>query len=231
MHLNSKEPIQLYSVLAHDLRTPLSAIKNYAELISFVPEQKSTSPALAKRIVTLVNRMDSMIANLLDTNRIQAGENFSFVLEPCELDQLITSTCDELSILYGNCFVTQLQKGIQGKWSKDGIRRCLENLCSNAFKYGDPGAPITIHLSRSENWIEISVHNFGAPIPPDELPHLFQAYYRSTMAIQQRKGGWGIGLTLVRGLVEAMGGSVHVQSSERKGTTFTLFLPLECTSN
>jgi signal transduction histidine kinase len=217
---------EFVSTLAHDLRTPLSAAKSYAELLIQFPERFSSSE-LAKRIIDTINRMDSMIRDLLDANRIQAGQLPPLHLEVCDLNALVRHTCEVLSTLFGNRFIIQTTEKICGFWNKDGIQRSLENLCNNAVKYGFPHTPITISLSRKEDWIYLSVHNQGQPIDTEEMPHLFRTYHRSSSALQGGKRGWGIGLTLVRGMAEHMGGRITVQSSVNEGTTFTMIIPIK----
>lgn len=216
---------EFVSTLAHDLRTPLSAAKSYAELLIQFPDRFSSSD-LAKRIIDTINRMDSMIRDLLDANRIQAGQLPPLNLEVCDLNALVRHTCEVLSTLYGNRFLIQATEKICGFWNKDGIQRSLENLCNNAVKYGFPQTPITISTTRKEDWVHLSVHNYGQPIDSEELPRLFRTYHRTSSALQGGKKGWGIGLTLVRGMAEYMGGRVTVQSNLHDGTTFTIIIPV-----
>jgi len=91
-------------------------------------------------------------------------------------------------------------------------------------KYGDSNKPITLGVQRSSEGAEISVHNYGAVIPAEAHTSLFDPFMRSTT---KGKTGWGLGLTLVRGATEAHGGKVTVESSEDKGTTFTIHLPAD----
>jgi signal transduction histidine kinase len=107
------------------------------------------------------------------------------------------------------------------------LRRVIENLISNAAKYGSPTGPITLTLEKRASEIDISVHNVGNPLPREELLQLFDPFHRSSTADASPHVGWGLGLTLVRGVAEAHGGRVHVESTPEAGTTFTLSLPLD----
>jgi signal transduction histidine kinase len=105
------------------------------------------------------------------------------------------------------------------------MRRILENLCNNAIKYGDTTSRVTVSLRQEGDEAELAVHNWGNPIPASEQESLFQYFTRTKSAEASGKRGWGIGLTLVKGVAEAHGGSVQVESSQEKGTTFRVRLP------
>jgi signal transduction histidine kinase len=108
----------------------------------------------------------------------------------------------------------------------DGVQRIIENLGSNAAKYGADETPITITLSKTSDRAEIAVHNEGNPIEPNDLPSIFKPYRRTGAAEAAGQKGWGIGLALVKGITEAHGGTVTVESNSM-GTTFLVSLPLE----
>jgi signal transduction histidine kinase len=117
-------------------------------------------------------------------------------------------------------------------WDGKCIRRAVENLCSNAAKYGSPHSEISVDLRRAtgRNAVTIRVHNFGNPIPPAELPNLFGLFHRSRTAEASGNKGWGLGLTIVKALTEAHGGTVSVTSSAEAGTEFILNLPAHATA-
>ena len=105
------------------------------------------------------------------------------------------------------------------------LRRASENLVQNAIEYGDPDTQIEVRLLLQAAELWISVHNEGPAISPEELPVLFEPFRRLRTAIKSGKRGWGLGLSLVRGVAEAYGGTVSVQSVSGEGTTFTLRFP------
>jgi signal transduction histidine kinase len=102
----------------------------------------------------------------------------------------------------------------------------MENLLSNAVKYGDDGEPVEITVIQELARIRVSVHNHGAPIPPEQLESIFQIYRRAQAAKGHREG-WGIGLPYARRVAESHGGSIIVSSSAEAGTTFTLDIPID----
>ena len=99
-----------------------------------------------------------------------------------------------------------------GKWSSDGIQRIVENLCINAIHYGEPDGKVTIKLVTQPGSVQLSVHNFGKPIPPEERETLFE-YFRDKSSSDRAVGhkGWGVGLAVVDGIVDA-----HKERSGRK---------------
>ena len=167
-----------------------------------------------------------MIRDLLDSDRIKAGEGIPIKTEEFRLDELVGRVVEDLNVI--NSTRLQFENGagaVSGTWDADAIQRVLENLASNALKYGSPQTPVTVGLRTSPNLVELSVHNQGNPIPESEQKTLFNFYRRSGAALVSNIKGWGIGLTLVKGIAEGHGGTVSVESCAVSGTTFKIDLP------
>lgn len=212
------------ATLSHDLRTPLSTARMGADLIArFSGEAESRHRA--ERIMKNIDRADGMLQDLLDASRIKAGEGITLEMSHCSLAHVADDAVRDLAALHGDRFVLRTDDELVGYWSCTGVRRIIENLGSNAVKYGALGAPVTVTLSAVDRTAKLSVHNHGNPIPADELPTLFEPFRRTTSAQVAGEKGWGLGLTLVRGVAEAHGGHVHVTSTPAAGTTFTVTLP------
>jgi signal transduction histidine kinase len=135
---------------------------------------------------------------------------------------------DEANFTYGNRFIVKSIKPCVGYWNESGIRRVISNLTTNAAKYAFPDTPITITVEQGENAATLSVHNEGPPIPHDEQAILFEQFRRSRTV--GTKTGWGLGLTIVKGMIEAHHGTVRVESVQGKGTTFVIEIPNDCRS-
>ena len=214
------------ATLTHDLRTPLSVMKMSAQLIGSRADDTLTVRKFAERIANTVDRTDHLIRDLLDSSRLRAGEELSIEVEECKLTRLIQEVVDELATVHGERFtLTNPDDEIVGRWSAIAIRRILENMCSNAVKYGDRERRIAVVLSQTESRASLSVHNWGAVIPHEDRDILFDQYRRAKSAQAGREKGWGLGLGLVKGLAEAHGGTVALESTLELGTTFTVVLP------
>jgi signal transduction histidine kinase len=214
---------KLTHTLAHDLRGPITAAKTSAQLILRRPDDADHCMKTASRICNSMDRLDSMIHDLLDASRIRAGQSLPLKFEECDLDLIARQVADEANFEHGNRFVVVSRGPCLGYWSESGLRRVLENLTTNAVKYGAPGTPISIGISQTERSVTLSVHNEGKPIPSSEQATLFQQFRRTRSA--ENKTGWGLGLTLVQGMTQAHHGKVRVESLDGKGTTFTIELP------
>jgi len=215
------------NTLTHDLKSPIAAAQMNAQLIirnPAVPEPLSQS---ARKIVGSMNRLTTMIDDLLDAGRVRAGQPLALQFESYDLKETIQQVIDEAKVVNRNPITFANAESAMGSWSRDGIRRALENLIGNAVKYGTPGGPINVSLRKADANIEIAVTNQGPPIAESEIPSLFDQYHRSKSAQEGPQPGWGLGLTLVRGVVMAHGGTVRVKSKEGLGTQFILNLPPE----
>jgi len=181
---------------------------------------------LADKIVSSMDRADRMIRDLLDANRIKAGEGLPLSIQSCRLDLIVSYVVSDLEELFGKRFDVVNPKGeVNGYWDSMAIHRSIENLATNAVKYGSPESRVTISLDAGPTWVEVSVHNLGNPLSEDEQERLFNPYQRTRAALSSGHSGWGIGLNLVKGLAEAHRGSVHVTSGHEAGTTFSIHLP------
>ncbi|MBC7385884.1 MAG: HAMP domain-containing histidine kinase [Cryobacterium sp.] len=210
--------------LTHDLKNPISAAKLNAQLI-----KKSDSiekhATLSDRIVGSLNRLEAMIHDLLDAGRVRAGEPLTLLYSECDLDSVVRDVVLEMASIHGQRFIVNSPAAVWGTWGCDGVRRAIENLIGNAVKYGADGAPITVSVKKGDKAVSLSVHNEGVPIPENEVQILFKQHRRSKSAEASGTRGWGLGLTVVKGVVEAHRGEIHVESAKGRGTSFILDLP------
>jgi PAS domain S-box-containing protein len=218
---------QFVATLTHDLRSPLAAARAGAELIEGAADNPVKVRAWARRIADSLHRADRMIGDLLDASRLSAGERPALTFEKLDLAALARQMCDDMAPRYGNRFVTEVDGSPVGYWSPDGMRRVLDNLLSNAIKYGEKDRPITVRVKQIDDRMLLSVHNYGTIIPKEEQARLFQPFHRAPSAQVSGTPGWGIGLTLVKGIVEAHGGIVKAESYPIEGTLFTADLPMD----
>jgi len=212
------------NTLSHDLRTPLTAAKMSAQII----ERKSSSADIvqnfASKIVGNIDRADQMIQDLLDANRIQAGQSLQPNIELIDLVSVVRKSLDDLITIYGDRFVLDAPKELSAYLCANGMRRIVENLCTNAIKYGHQNTPIRVIVADIGAEVSLGVHNFGDPLSDDDKNHLFHQFDRLSAAKTLGKEGWGIGLTIVKGITEAHGGKTEVESVS-DGTIFRVILP------
>lgn len=213
------------AALAHDLRTPLTAASASVQLVRRGMAAPEKLESILDRVLGCLDRANRMIQSLLDVHRLKAGQGLSLEFRFCDLKGVVDAVVEELSAVHGARFVAQIEGNVHGRWCCDSLRRVTENLLTNAVKYGAESAPVTIRLRQEDAWVELQVHNHGEPISPDEKRRLFQAFQRTVAAEKSGQPGWGLGLALVHGIVEAHRGSLEVISEPERGTTFRVLLP------
>ncbi len=214
------------NTLTHDLKNPISAAKTSAEFIAAHPDRPEICLKAATRVVRSMVRLDGMIHDLLDSGRLRAGEPLSLHYAQCDLENVVREVVEEMTVVNGDRFIFSPAGAVDGNWGADGIRRATENLLGNAVKYATEGSLIRVSLSREGSEVELSVHNEGAPISAADLPFLFEQHRRTKSSLESPIAGWGLGLTVVKGVVEAHRGKIQVESAAGHGTTFRLFLPV-----
>ena len=213
------------AALTHDLRNPLSNAHVAAQLI-----ERSSDLAKIKefagRIIDNLNRMDGMIQDLLDSAKFQTGERLHLRLEEFDIQEVVKEVHDQFTLRHGPR-LRVIGATIRGWWDREAIKRAIENLIGNAVKYGAPDTPIRIKADLQNERMILTVHNDGEPIPADQFESIFQVFRRADAAKEGGKDGWGIGLPYVRSVAESHGGSVAVDSAVRRGTTFTIDIPVD----
>jgi signal transduction histidine kinase len=213
--------------LTHDLRGPVNVMKLGTQLILRRPERGDAHADVAVRMNNAIDRMDAMIQNLLDASRLRAGQSLKLEFEECDLNQLLQEVVEDLSFAHGERFVLVADSAIKSNCSRKQIRRAIENLATNAVKYGAPDTPITLILQQTETQIELTVHNEGTPIALEAQSILFQQFRRTVSAEEQT--GWGLGLFLAKNIIETHQGTIEIESAEGKGTSFIVKLPKRST--
>ena len=207
--------------LSHDLRNPLHVANATAQLIQL----KTPDPviaSMAKRISRKIGETDAMIQTLLDAALLKGRKKLILHIGPVDIMPLVEEVCADIPLLGPH--VKVIGEQINGFWCRVSMKRVLENLLTNAQKYGDPSKPITVRVSREDHLMLLAVHNEGSAIPKHEMDRLFNAYERmENVSIR----GWGLGLPYVQNVAESHGGTAVVDSAEGRGTTFTISVPVD----
>lgn len=209
--------------LTHDLRGSINTVKLGTQLILRRLDRGDSHVEVAARMIRAIDRMDSIIQNLLDASRLRAGQSLKLEFAECDLNRLLQELVDDLRFTYGERFKLISDSHVKSYCSHKEMRRVIENLAINAVKYGTPNTPITLTIEQTETHINLTVHNQGNPIAPDAQSILFQQFRRTISAEEQT--GWGLGLFLAKRITEAHQGTIEVESTEAKGTSFIIKLP------
>jgi signal transduction histidine kinase len=216
---------QFVAALSHDLRNPLASANLAAQLIARTGDTPHIR-GLANKVTENLFRMDRMIQDLLNTVSFERGAQPRLDLSRFDILEVAKEVCEQSIADHGPRFQVA-GRSVNGYWSREALKRALENLVGNAVKYGTPDTPIRIKVDEAYGRLTLSVHNEGNPIPPEELECIFQVYRRAQAAKQGEKQGWGIGLPYVRGTAESHGGSVSVDSTVERGTSFLIDIPVD----
>ena len=221
------------SLASHQLRTPLSAIKWYLEILLSLRTGKlnKKQTQYLKEIYRSADRATNLVNDLLDVSRIQEGE-IHLDLRPIKIDKVVEEIIDNFSTLIRSSQVNINFEIINGplpevEADQDKLKRVIVNLLSNSIKYTPAGGKIRIAVEKKKNFIRVSVEDSGVGIPQEEQMRIFQKFFRSANVIKLAPVGTGLGLFIARSLVEAMGGKMGFASREGIGTTFYFTLPLK----
>lgn len=215
---------QMLSIVSHDLRSPLNTIVTACELLELdLPEDRGARTRSSIR--RAAGQMNRLLEDLLDVARIEEG-CLPLHLEPVELASLLSEVIS-LHSPVADYRGIRLEKSIAGnnvEFDGDRNRLCqaLSNLLDNALKFTPESGEIVLAAELDEHEIHISVSDSGPGIPPNQLPHLFDRFWHTE---NKRKRGVGLGLTIAKGIAEAHGGRIEVDSQQPGGSRFTLTVP------
>jgi signal transduction histidine kinase len=221
---------EFLAMLAHELRNPLAPIRNAVEIMR---RSAITDPQLVWSrdvIERQVKHLSRLVDDLLDVSRITRG-NINLNREPVPVTMIVSRAIETIQPLLTEQrheLVLELtDEGLEVEGDLTRLTQVLGNLLNNAAKYTDPGGRINLTLRRVEREVELSVRDTGIGIPPELLPRLFNLFTQVDAAAHRSQGGLGIGLALVRQLVEMHGGRVSAFSDgPNKGSEFVIRLPL-----
>lgn len=220
---------EFLSIASHELRTPLTSLKALTQLTKRQLERADVPMAghLTRMERSLV-RMQQLIDDLLDVSRIQAGK-LAIRSEPCQLQALCQQVVEELgATTTRELLLDAPAEPIEVEVDVDRISQVLTNLLSNALKYSPPDCPVTLILRQEGDKAIFAVRDEGSGIPAEELPYIFDRFYR-VPGVEVKSGsavGLGLGLYICREIVERHGGHIWAESTPGFGSIFSVSLPL-----
>jgi len=214
---------------SHDLRTPLTSIRVIVEaLADSVIEDPDMIQRYLNSIRSDVASLNSLIDDLFELAQLDAG-GLTFDKVTVSLSDLVSDVLERMRVL-----AEQRRVRLEGQVSPQvdpvaidpqKIERVLTNLIGNAIRHTPEGGRVTIDAQRQNGSVRVSVSDTGEGIPADDLPRVFDRFYRGERSRSRSKGGAGLGLAIAKGIVEAHGGSIEVASAAGQGSTFTFTLP------
>ena len=216
------------AILGHDLRNPLSTIRIAAGLVSQTDADERSMDALSM-IGTESKAMAKLISDMIDFASTWLGSAMPLNREPVDLDILCREVVEGFRVMHPQRTLQFNPSGdLTGNWDAARIRQVVSNLLGNAIQHGLPDGPIELSAASEESTVVLSVHNEGMPIPLEALPTLFDPLVRHATfesASQRAPGSIGLGLYIVREIVNAHGGTIEVASTAQQGTTFIVRIP------
>ncbi|MGB3237880.1 MAG: HAMP domain-containing sensor histidine kinase [Geitlerinemataceae cyanobacterium] len=223
---NEQRRLELISDLTHELRTPLTVVRGYLEEIA--EGQISPSPEVYQKLVRETRRLERLVNDLQELSKAEAGY-LKIDLQPLDIRPLLESLVERLSeqlLDDGPSLRLDCPQNIPlAIADRDRTEQILINLLGNAIRYTDKGS-ITVKVWTNSNYLWIAVMDTGVGISPEDLPHVFERFWRADRSRSRHLGGTGIGLAITRRLVELQEGSIEVESKIDRGSTFQFSLPL-----
>ena len=211
--------------VSHELRTPLTVIKGNVDLMR---RMKKIDDESLTSIDQEAGRLTRLVGGLLLLAQAESGK-LTLNLRPVELDVLLVEVFQELRVLAGSKVHVHLKEidQLQVKGDRDRLKQVLLNLAANAIQYTPQDGDVYISLAKVGDQARIVVRDTGPGIPSEDLPHIFERFYRAEKSrTRSRASGFGLGLSIVHWIVEHHNGRIDVESKEGKGTTFMIWLPL-----
>jgi PAS domain S-box-containing protein len=220
---------EFVATVSHDLRSPLTLMRGYATMLEMVGELNEQQQGYVKKIISGVENMSRLVNNLLDLGRIELGvglqvENVSVL----DIVERVTSAL-QLQVNQKNIVMSvELAKDMPHAVEADQalLHQALYNLVENAIKYTPDHGHVTIRAASRPGYLVFSVEDTGIGIPVDDLPRLFEKFYRGKQREARAQHGTGLGLAIVHSIAESHGGRVWVDSTVGAGSIFHLQIPL-----
>lgn len=214
---------------SHELQTPLTILKGEIEVALRTPRTPEEYQRLLQSGLEEIDRLTRLVEGLLLLARADAGV-LRMDHQPVDLARLIEEVIGQAKVLADNRNVTLLSEApeplsIQGDYER--LRRVLLNLVDNGIKYTPAGGRVMLSCKGEGEWVLLRVADSGIGLSPEDQGRLFERFYRSAEARSRGEGGSGLGLCIARSIVEAHGGKIQVESTPGRGSTFTVFIPLQ----
>lgn len=214
--------------ISHELRTPIASCKAIVETLqNGASSDKKVAKDFLQRMHVEIDKLGQMVNELGELSRIESGE-LKLNLAPVAVNNVIIKVADRLKTQAERAHVSinlDISPGLPNAFAdEDKIEQVLINFVHNAIKFTPQNGNITVSSAEQNNQLIVSVSDTGIGIPEDDLPHIFERFYKVDKA--RSGGGTGLGLSIAKHIVQAHGGDIHVRSKESKGSLFVFSIPL-----
>jgi signal transduction histidine kinase len=224
---------ELVAAVSHDLRTPLTAIRAMLEALDDgVVDDPDTVARYHATMRAQVEHLNRLIDDLFELSQIDAGGS-RYDLRRADLSAIV---CDAVE----GFAMSAARRGVRLQFAADGpvwvrldsakIGRLLNNLLDNALRHSPEGGTIDVCITRDGSSARVAVRDHGEGIPPDDLPHVFERFFRGEKSRSRAYGGAGLGLAIARGIVAGHDGHIWVENAAEGGAAFTVALPVDPTA-
>lgn len=215
--------------VSHELRTPISMLQGYSEaIIDDIASSEEEKKEIAKVIYDESLRMGRLVNDLLDLTRMETGHitlNIEEVVVHPFVHRIIRKFQGYAKENEVNLKVRFSQEKLVGRFDPDRIDQVLTNLIVNAIRHTDAGGEVIVHVSANDKKLKIEVADTGTGIPKEDLPFIFERFYKADKARTRSKGGTGLGLAIAKNIINTHKGEIHVHSVLGQGTTFSFWIP------
>ena len=215
--------------VSHELRTPIAALRMFNELLQDgAGDDPATRAEFLQTSQVQIERLDFLAENLLELSRLDSGL-IALDLRPDDLRSAVESAIEQAEPTAkrkGVTLTAEMPDGpIRQPHDPQRLGQVLTNLVGNAVKFTPSGGRVTVSLAGTRDGARITVRDTGVGIDPDELPHVFERFYRGSSANEARASGSGLGLSIARSIIEMHGGRISIASRPGQGTQVDVFLP------
>jgi signal transduction histidine kinase/DNA-binding response OmpR family regulator len=213
--------------ISHDLRSPLTAVLSYVDLITRVGDLNEQQAEFAEKVKTSVQVITNLISDLLQMGRLEAeSAQQREVISVVEMTRYVVDAVRGRADMKGQDVIVELtEQDTTVLGTPSHLRRVLLNLVDNAIKYTPDGGEVEVSVFREADQVMVSISDTGIGIDAENLPHVFDKYYR-VADVEETHEGSGLGLNIVKNIIEDHDGRIWVDSYPGEGTTFTIVLPL-----
>ena len=224
---------QFSSDVSHEMKTPLTILQGELEIALTNPQTQEDYEYVLISALEEVQRLSNLVGSLLELSRADTGQ-LVIDLRKNNLSDILIDISEDAEIMADEKGITissDIERGIVLDIDPDRIRRAINNIIDNAIKYTEAGGNIQISLSKEKSWIRLIISDSGIGMEESEIPYIFDRMYRVDKSRAAHSRGAGLGLSIVKWIIDAHEGTIFINSTPNKGTEFIIDLPIKSKDN